>query len=172
MPGPVPPRINDYKPLFVVGYREGIILVIGGIPTLICLLAPWLPNSLVVIRIFLAVLLAGFTLVWALGRDRNSQATLEMRLLNWIEHNTQPKIYQRGHDAVSDRSQGPSFWEKLRNMSKPVEADVAPRAAITYRPIDISDMVILQIFSYAILASMIAWLATGGVQEVMRIFHR
>jgi hypothetical protein len=57
-------------------------------------------------------------------------------------------------------------------MSKPVEADVAPRATITYRPIDISDMVILQIFSYAILASMIAWLATGGVQEVMRIFHR
>jgi hypothetical protein len=170
MPGPVPPRINEYKPLFVFGYREGIICALGGIPALLIALTPWLPDNLLVIRIFLAVLLSGFTVVWAFGRDRNSQATMEMRLLNWIEHNTQPKVYQRGHVDVPDRARGPSFWEKMRNMSKPVEADAAPRNAITYRPIDISDMVILQLFSYAILASMIAWLAMGGVQEIMRLF--
>lgn len=171
MPGPVPARINEYKPLFVFSYREGAICAIGGIPALLCAFTPWLPDSLIVIRIGLAVLLVGFTAVWAFARDKNSQATMEMMFLNWIEHNASPKILQRGHAELPDRARGPSFWEKFRNISKPVEASSIPRTGITYRPIDFSSMLILQIISYAILASLIAWLATGGVQEIIYLMH-
>jgi hypothetical protein len=134
---------------FVFTLREAGILGGGAVLALACLCAPGLSAQWLPLRIGAAVLLGDFALVWALARDPRTQATLEMKLLDAL----------RGRSSQDATAPPPA---------SPVRAgDTEPRPEPA-APFVLSGMLLFQALSYGALACLLAWLLTGGTQEIVR----
>jgi hypothetical protein len=154
-------------PHFDFGWRETAILILIGIPALLCAFIAWLPAAWMPARIGLAVLLADIALVWAFGRDPNSEATIEKKVWDWIlaRFSSRTRPVKPGIAMGADRmiSENLGAIKRWKEYSRPSVA-----SPWTYQPIHINSMLLLQGFSYATLAAIIAWLVTGGTHEVIR----
>jgi hypothetical protein len=145
---------------FRFGWREIIILVLGGLLTAACIFLPGLPGGWYPLRIGLAVLLGDITLVWALGRDPLSQATLESTFMLWIRKFFSTASGESPTPMLTDGSEeSHALWPPYRRPTSPAA------------PLEINSLFLLQAISYGALAFLIAWLVTGGTQEIVRWLH-
>jgi hypothetical protein len=163
------PRIAGKKPSRIrFGWREAIILMSGGALMVACNFLNWDPDLWMPLRIGLAVLIGDIALVWAFGRDPVSGTTIEQ----FIWQSIKGAFFLQKNSASSDASSdifhlyGPKNLQEINRWQQYVRPE-AP-SLWTFQPIRINSMLLLQAFSYATLAAIIAWLVTGGTQEVIR----
>jgi hypothetical protein len=156
---------------FSFGRRELMILILGAVPAFLCAVAPWLPPAWLPIRIGLAVLIGDFALVLAFGRDPKTNATIEAACWQSLRNNFSARFTARPSSASTGNSRGTDSgnlqeirrWQDFSRLSVP--------AAWTFQAIPVDSMLVMQAFSYATLAAIIAWLVTGGTQEIIRWIH-
>ena len=96
MADPVPPQIESPKTFIGVSARELVILCVAGLFGVIVL---FIPVHLVA-RVGLAVLIVGFGLAVAFGRDRRSGKTLEEILLDLVRFYSRARFQQKGTDTA------------------------------------------------------------------------
>jgi hypothetical protein len=133
-----------------------------------CLWAPGLHASWLPLRIGAAVLVSDLTLVWTLGHDPRTHVTLEAQLRHWLLAKPRPTGGSPFPPMASPSA--PPSPISIGAAERRADAD-NPRSLESSRggaPLEISPLVILQAISYAALALLIAWLVTGGAQEVVR----
>jgi hypothetical protein len=172
MSEPGPSRMPHRTFRMQIGGRELFILALGGVPAMVCIFLPGLPAAWLPLRAGLAVLLGDIALVWALGRDPHSQDTLESKLLRWL---TQAASARNRPEDMAASTGGQAAWDResrWRTAWRPERPRPVPSEERPFAPIRFNSSLLLQVVSYAALAFLIVWLATGGTQEIMRWIHQ
>jgi hypothetical protein len=167
----VPSEKSSFGYRLSLGWREAVIFVIGGVSALLCVVAPGLPADWFPLRVGCAVLLGDLTLVWALGRGPRSEDTFEHHLLGWFRESkcdlAVPDI--RRLSGTGRDSPYPGIAHDASNDVGSFYPGSAPRRTIP--PVQANPYILLQALSIAALVLLIAWLITGGTQEIIRWFR-
>jgi hypothetical protein len=160
----VPPKIESPKTFIGVGFREVLILGVGGMVIVAVFL---LPMHLAV-RIGLAVLPAGLGLALAFGRDRRSGKAPEEMIRDLVRFHRRGRWLQKGTGAP--RTPGPLVGFPSGRIRHPVplseSAVFGERALLRMKPLPLGPGLLLSVVSFSFLAAMLAWIWLGGMAEI------
>jgi hypothetical protein len=167
MTDPVPPQIESPKTFIGVSARELVILCVAGLLGVIVLLIP----VHLVVRVGLAVLVVGFGLAVAFGRDRRSGKTLEEVLLDLVRFYSRARFQQKGTDTA--QIPAPKIRLAVSPERTPEQESVRrdpvgeeDHGFFKVKPLPLGGGLLLSILSLAFLAGLLAWLWLGGVVEL------
>jgi len=157
MIGNVPPVITSPKSLINVGKRETVILGIGAIGTMGVFFFP----ISAILKVGLAVIVAGFAAALALGRDPKSGKNVEQYLLVLIGFARRIKLHQRGAQDVD-----------LLNIDDQLQQQKAlSKEKISTKPLTLGFLLFLQIMSMSFMAMLLTWIWSGGLEEYLKQFN-
>lgn len=170
----VPPNIQPPKASVIgVGKREMIIFGVGGLLAIMCILIP----VSVPIRIGLGVFVALTFVALALARDPRSGKTIETLLWNYLGFSSRSRYMRKGAHAEEESpvvERTTEAYEYDDTPSSPLETfETDPGGAVvTVKPWSLGLLLFGEIVSLAFLASLIAWIWVGGLEELMLYLPR
>ncbi len=154
----VPPLIERPKTVVGVGARELIVLGVFGLLSLSMFLLP----ASFVLRIGLATLFVGCGAAAAFARDPHSGKTLEAYLADRLRFAGRERFWQRGAGEMEAQETG---WAAAPEI--PLRKEQAHVRRIEVQALPLTAGLWLSIVSLAMLASLLAWIWLGGLQEIL-----
>ncbi len=166
MNGVVPPVIESPKSIIGVGTRELIIL---GVAVFIGISVIISPMSLV-LKVGLTALVLGLGALLALGRSPNTGKSFEEYFLDLWRYYRRPKYLQRGAGQPEEFPPIEALPIEEPRVEAPERERVArrsKRAVARMNPLPLSWGGFFSVLSITFLLMLIAWIWTGGLQEVL-----
>ena len=166
MNGVVPPIIESPKSIIGVGTRE---LVILGVAVFIGISVIISPMSLV-LKVGLTALVLGLGALLALVRSPNTGKSFEEYFLDLWRYYRRPKYLQRGAGQPEELHPIEPLPVEEPRVQVPAREMVVqrPKRAFTrMNPLPLSWGGFFSVLSITFLLMLIAWIWTGGLQEVL-----
>ncbi|MHB8087283.1 MAG: hypothetical protein ACYDH2_03450 [Anaerolineaceae bacterium] len=162
----VPPVIEPPKTVIGIGGREIGVL---GATAFVVLLIIIMPAPMLV-KVGFGVLLGGFGVALAFGREPKSGKTAEAYIAQILHFYKRSRFHQRGAVAMDIPAQktfipAPAFVAPDPEPTlEPGSGDRKP--LFTMPPLPLNVGMFFSIFSLAFLATLLTWLWLGGYQEL------
>lgn len=160
----VPPTIEKPKTIIGVGTRELLIVGIGLVLAILCFVS--IPG--LTFKIAFGVIFAALGIGLAFGRDPLTGNTFEKYLMSLFDFNSRVRFHQRG---AGDFQQYQGYTVNVgTNEQIAVEEPSSRWNLFTMEPFDLGSGLFLKIFSLGVLAGLITWIWSGGMDSVIKLY--